>query len=221
MKHINRIAVYVLGLFIITVGINLSIKSGLGSSPVSAFILPVSQITNMNLGTVTTACYVLFVLIQMVLLKKEFHIKHILQIPFSMMFGMFIDVTGTFMDYLQMENYLMQFMALLISILLCAIGAAMYIAMDIVPNAPEGLQLSFCKRFQLPFSKVKIVSDCMFVSLGLMISLIFVGTIGAIREGTILSALCTGKLIKLISKVISPTLQRMAFYDDKANIQLL
>ena len=91
----------------------------------------------------------------------------------------------------------------------------MYIAVDIVPNAPEGLQLSICERFDLPFSKVKMVSDCVFVAIGLCISFMFLNGVTAIREGTILSALFTGKLIGLFSKRMNPVLQKIAFDDTK------
>lgn len=139
MKHLNRIILYFFGLFIITIGINLSIKSGLGISPISAFTYPLSETTHISLGTITTVTYVIFVVIQIVILQKQFKPKNLLQAPFSLAFGFFVDVTGSFMEGLHFDNYLSQFAALLLSVAICALGAAIYIAMDVVPNAPEGL----------------------------------------------------------------------------------
>ncbi|WP_346678510.1 hypothetical protein [Erysipelatoclostridium sp. An173] len=70
MKLVNRVGLYFIGLFIITIGINLSIISGLGISPVSAFTLPLSEAVNISLGTITIVTYVIFVLIQILVLKK-------------------------------------------------------------------------------------------------------------------------------------------------------
>ena len=215
MKKIMRFIIYIFGLFIITIGINLSITSHLGISPVSSFTLPLSQSIRMSLGTVTTGVYIIFVIIQFILLQKNFKKKHILQIPFSILFGYFLDVTGRCLSTIQLHTDISQFIVLVLSIFICAIGATMYIAMDIVPNAPEGLQLSICERFHLPFSKVKMVSDCVFVIIGLCISFMFLNGVTAIREGTILSALLTGKLIGLFSKRMNPVLQKIAF--DNAN----
>lgn len=87
MKLVNRVGLYFIGLFIITIGINLSIISGLGISPVSAFTLPLSEAVNISLGTITIITYVIFVLIQILVLKKNFKKKNLLQAAFSFAFG--------------------------------------------------------------------------------------------------------------------------------------
>lgn len=206
MKQSNRIILYFFGLFIITIGINLSIHSGLGISPISAFTYPTSRATQIPLGTITTIAYIVFVIIQICLLQKAFKWKHLLQVPFSIAFGFFISITGSVIDKFYVDNYFIQLCMLLLSVLICAIGASIYILMDIVPNAPEGLILSISQRFQIPFSKVKVIGDCIFVLLGLCISILFIGHVVAIREGTILSALCTGKLIGIFTNRWEPTL---------------
>lgn len=220
LKHINRIALYFLGLFIITVGINLSIKSGLGISPISAFTYPLSEVLQISLGTITTCTYTIFVLIQIILLKKNFKVKNLLQVPFSIAFGFFVDMTGFMMKDLYFDHYFIQMIVLLCSLFICAVGASIYMAMDIVPNPPEGLILSICERFSWPFSKVKLYSDCFFVSLGLSICLLFIGDIIAIREGTIIAALLTGKLIGIISKLLSSSLQKIAFYGNRTSLSI-
>lgn len=214
MKNLFRIVIYIFGLCIITIGINLSIVSGLGISPVSAFTVPLSQLIKISLGTVTTACYVVFVVVQYLILGKRFKKKNLLQSPFSMVFGIFVDMTGSWMVNIVPDTYTEKLTVLIISILVCAIGATLYIAMDIVSNAPEGLQLSFCERFKIPFSRVKMISDCLFVFVGFCISIFFLNGVTAIREGTVLSALLTGKLIGVFAKKLNPVLYRVAFNKD-------
>lgn len=208
---IYRVSLYLFGLFLITIGINLSIVSGLGISPISAFIYPMSQSSNMNLGFITTNTYVVFVVIQMILLKKNFKLKNILQIPFSIIFGMFINIGKELMETLSFNDYLTQFVVFCISLLICAIGAAIYMTMDIVPNPPEGLLLAICERFKWPFGKVKVISDCLFVSIGIFISITYLGNLSVIREGTIISALFTGSLIAIVLKKIEKSLIGIAF----------
>lgn len=211
MKKMIRVFIYIIGLFIITIGINLSIVSKLGISPVSSFTLPISQTLSISLGTITTITYIIFVIIQYCLLRDKFKMKSILQIPFSIVFGIFVDITGIWLESIQLTTYFSQFVILILSILICAIGATMYIAMDIVSNAPEGLQLSICEKFGLQFSTVKIISDCVFVLIGFTIALMFLDGNTTIREGTILSALLTGKIIGFLANKFSPILTRMAF----------
>lgn len=221
MKLVNRVGLYFIGLFIITIGINLSIISSLGISPVSAFTLPLSEAVNISLGTITIITYVIFVLIQILVLKKNFKKKNLLQAPFSFAFGFFVDFTGQMLSGLNPQTYTSQFILMILGIIICAFGATIYIIMDIVPNAPEGLNLALSERLNMPFSKIKIICDCLFVLIGVIISLIFLGGVTAIREGTLISALLTGKLIGLFTKWFEPGLKKIAFNDNDEKQLLL
>lgn len=134
MKQINRILLYFAGLFIIALGINLAILSNLGVSPVSAFTVPLSEAVNIDLGTVTAVCYAGFVLIEIIVLGKRFRPKNLLQIPFSIVFGFFINFIGMQLSHITLPNYGVRLVVMLVGIVTCAAGAAVYITMDIVPE---------------------------------------------------------------------------------------
>lgn len=214
MKQINRILLYFAGLFIIALGINLAILSNLGVSPVSAFTVPLSEAVNIDLGTVTAVCYAGFVLIEIIVLGKRFRPKNLLQIPFSIVFGFFINFIGMQLSHITLPNYGVRLVVMLVGIVTCAAGAAVYITMDIVPNAPEGLILAFCERFEKAYGPLKILTDCIFVALGILVSLACLGGISAIREGTILSALVTGKMTGIFLAHWKAPLQKLAFEQD-------
>jgi len=79
LKHIIRLTLYLLGLFITALGINLAIKSNLGVTPISAFTLSISKITGFNFGTVTIVVYDIFVILQILILGRKFKFKSLLQ----------------------------------------------------------------------------------------------------------------------------------------------
>lgn len=216
MKKANRIVLYFAGLFIIAWGINLAILSNLGVSPVSAFTVPLSKSIHWSLGTVTAVCYGIFVLIEICVLGRRFRIKNLLQIPFSIIFGFFVDFIGLLLEHVSLPNYGIRFVVMLLSIVICAAGAAIYITMDIVPNAPEGLILAFCERFEKEYGFLKIVTDCVFVSLGILLSMIFLGGVFDIREGTILSALVTGKITGVFLRRWKKGLMQLAFSEERS-----
>ena len=211
MRQISRVLLYFTGLFIIALGINMAILSDLGVSPVSAFTVPLSEAVDISLGTVTAVCYAGFVLIEMIVLGKKFRPKNLLQIPFSIVFGFFINFIGTLLSHSTLPNYGVRVIVMLVSIVICAAGAAVYITMDIVPNAPEGLILAFCERFGKEYGPLKILTDCIFVALGIIVSLVCLGGVSAIREGTVISALVTGKLTGIFLSQWKELLQKMAF----------
>lgn len=211
MKQVVRFSLYFVGLFAIALGINLAILSDLGVSPVSAFTVPLSQVVHISLGIVTSICYSVFVLIEIAVLGKRFRLKNLLQVPFSIVFGFFVDFIGSLFSAITLPNYAVRFVVMMVGVVACAVGAVMYIAMDVVPNPPEGLILAFCERFDIPFGRLKIVTDCIFVTLGILLSVLFLGGVGDIREGTVISAILTGKIISWLTKRWQPVFKRLAF----------
>lgn len=214
MKYIIRLSLYIAGLFILALGINLAIKSNLGVSPVSAFPLSISNVTFISLGTVTIGVYAFFVLAQALILRKKFKLKSLLQIFFSFAFGFFVDFSAIILKWIEPSNYFMQILVMIIGIFAVSLGVVLFITMDIVPNAPDGLVLAICEKTGVDYSKVKVLFDCASVILAAILSLAFLGNISSIREGTIISALLTGKVIGIISKPFTPWLKKVAFHNN-------
>lgn len=70
----KRSIFYLLGLFFIAFGISIAIKSNLGVSPASSLPYVLSRkFTRLTLGTWTTIIYCVLVLIQLILLRKDFN----------------------------------------------------------------------------------------------------------------------------------------------------
>jgi uncharacterized protein len=213
MKHIIRFVIYIAGLFALATGINLAIKSNLGVSPISSPPLAISNIIGASLGTVTIGVYVVFVLAQAVILGKKFKIKDLLQIFFGFAFGYFVDFSAFLLSWVEPSNYFTQGFVFFISIIAVSIGVVMFITMDLVPNAPDGLVLAICKKTGAKFPKVKVLFDCSSIVVAVALSWGFLGYLSSIGVGTIISALVTGKVIGAFSKPLTPWLKKVAFYN--------
>ena len=97
MKNIKvRIPMYFIGLFIMTIGIALSVKSNLGVSPVSSIPYTMTCVWGIERGKATILFHIVLVLIQIVLLRKAFKIKNLAQVLIGVVFGYFT----TFCNYL-------------------------------------------------------------------------------------------------------------------------
>lgn len=71
MKHLNvRLPMYFIGLFVMTVGIALSVKSNLGVSPVSSIPYTITCVWGLEMGKATILFHITLVLIQLLLLRK-------------------------------------------------------------------------------------------------------------------------------------------------------
>ena len=75
-----RLVVYLIGLFIMTLGISMSVKSNLGVSPVSSIPYTITCITGLDMGKATILFHIVLVALQFVILRGAFQIKSLLRL---------------------------------------------------------------------------------------------------------------------------------------------
>lgn len=206
MGKLKRFFVYVLGLFILAIGINISKLAALGISPVSSVPYAVELVWGIELGKSTVMVHLILIGLQIILLRKDYKVKNLLQLVPAYVYGSFITYTST--DYLlfwipEPTNYIVQFIYLIVSIVIVGIGAALTLMPDIMPLPPEGLSQAIVDKSdgKIEFGNAKTGVDTGLVVIAALISLIFLGTLGSVREGTILAALLCGKIVGYIQKI--------------------
>jgi len=200
MPNIRRFIVYILGLVVLSFGIAFSIRSGLGVSPVSSIPYTLSRISGHTVGFTTTAFYSLCIVLQLFILKRDFKLRHLLQFVFSYVFGLFTDMSMFLTRNLATDIYPVRLAMLAISLVLIAFGVYTVVLTDVVMNAPDGLVKTIADHWHIEFSKVKSIFDVICVSTSISLSLIFMGNITGLREGTIIASLSIGRLIGVVSK---------------------
>ena len=216
----QRIGIYILGLFTLAFGVALSINSRLGVSPVNSIPYVTGRIFDMEPGWWATGMFVLFTLIQIAILRKDFKPFHVVQIIFAAIFGYFLNFTLWIQGGFQIPTYFGQLAMLLASIILIAAGLVFIISTKIVALPPEALCLAIASKIKgSKFHNVKIVVDSGLVLIAVALSLLFLGGIDGIREGTVISAVLIGKAIPLVKKGLLPVL-RFALKDESENNQV-
>ena len=84
---IKRISLYVLGLFVMTVGIAFSFRSDLGSSPVSSIPYSMMHVWAIEVGFATILFHIALVILQFLILREDFKAKILLQVVAGVLFG--------------------------------------------------------------------------------------------------------------------------------------
>ena len=78
------------------------------------------------------------------------------------------------------------------------------------------MSFSDLKKAGKPFAKVKTVVDCSVVVIGLVLSLLVLrDPFRWIREGTVLSALVTGRLVSIFRKLFGARVEKLACGKDQ------
>lgn len=205
MRKNNRIVVrflaYILGLFIMTAGISISVKSNLGVSPVSSIPYTITCVFGIEMGNATILFHIVLVILQIILLRKDFKPYNVLQIIVGIIFGKFTTLCNAFMAYLPTpENMAIRLGMMLISVVLIAIGIFFYMPANIMPLAGEGAMQAVSQITHIEFSKVKIAFDLSMVLLSLITCLIALHSLGSVGIGTVIATALVGMTLGVITK---------------------
>jgi len=71
-RFIPRVLLYIFGIFVISIGTVFIINSELGVTPVQAVPMVISLITELSIGTCIILVFIIFAIIQILILRKEF-----------------------------------------------------------------------------------------------------------------------------------------------------
>ena len=209
---IKRTIAYVIGLIILAFGSAFAVSSDLGVSPMGALPYVMSHITTLSIGNLSTLKFVIFIALQIIILRKNFRPFDLIQIVFAFIFGFIFDFAIWVLRYVEFPfGYVGRLGMLVVSIVLIAIGLVLLISAKIVPLPPEALCLAITKRWEkLKFYIVKMSLDSTLVLSALILSLVALGGVHGVREGTIISALAIGRIIPFVKKAMNPIVKRMA-----------
>lgn len=197
MKNLQvRVPVYLLGLFIMTVGIALSVKSNLGVSPVSSIPYTMTRVWGIEMGNATIIFHCALVLIQFLILRKKFSPVILLQIPVGIVFGKFTTLCNYLVTFFpNPDNFLVRLCLSLGSCFFVAFGIFLYVPVNLVPLAGEGCMGVISETTKIEFAKVKIAFDCSMVLISCVTCLVAIHSFGSVGIGTVIAAVLVGVIL--------------------------
>lgn len=205
MKNANRIAIYICGIFLLALGGVLAIKSNLGASPVSSLPLSISKVTSISLGRAAAILFIIYVGIQILILRRDFKIVQLLQIIFAILFGQIMNFFNAIIN-INVDSFYIRIVICILSFFITAFGVTFTITANIVPVAPDGLA-------QVISKKAKIYFDCVVVALSVGILLINNKGLDGLGIGTVLSALLVGRIVAYINKNLKHKIENICFVE--------
>ncbi|AQP42503.1 membrane protein [Streptococcus gallolyticus] len=199
----KRLIMYFLGLFTMTIGVALSVKSNLGVSPVSSIPYTMTCIWGIEMGKATIIFHCFLVLLQMILLRRNFKPINLLQILVGIVFGYFTTFCNWGVSFLPTpENLVIRLLMMLISTVIIAFGIFMYLPPNIMPLAGEGAMKAVSDVTGIAFPKVKVGFDITMVVISLISCLIFIKGLGSVGIGTIVAAFLVGSILNVIENFL-------------------
>lgn len=207
---VKRYFIYILGLYVFAFGIALVARSTMGATPVSSWAYTMSRHTMLSYGIYSFLIHMAMIIYQIVILighgiKKEW-MNILLQIPFSFLFGLFLDTNMYLTDCIQPTGIISCLIVLFAACLVHAMGVFLQVSANVSMMSAEAFVYYTCKRWNLQFWKTKIKFDVSMVMLTIFTSLMFdfsiLSVTTAVREGTVVDALLVGRIYHFYTKHI-------------------
>lgn len=197
IEYLEHYGMFCLALFIMAFGIAFSVKANLGISPISCPPFVLNQaFPSITIGQFTIAMHVVFVIGQIILLRRDYQPIQLLQLVVALVFGFFTDFAIWATSGLQADTYPVRLCFMLISCVLISVGVFLQVSAKALLVAGEGIMLAISKVVKKEFGKVKMCFDCSLVFITIIFSLIhFNGEIRGVREGTVIAAFLVGFLV--------------------------
>ncbi|MDD2370813.1 MAG: DUF6198 family protein [Firmicutes bacterium] len=200
IKLILRYIIFLIGIFMMGLGISMTAKTGLGTTPISSVPLLLSRIFPLSFGTMAFLLSLVFIIIEWLILREDFTKEHYAQIIVTPFFGYFIDLGMLIFKNLKPETYLDNIIVLLIACILISFGISLQVIARVLINSAEGLVKVMADKTRCKFGNIKILFDSSLILIALVISLLAFRKVKDVREGTIIVAIALGSLTKVFLK---------------------
>lgn len=196
-----RIIIMLVGCAFVAASVGLTRATGLGTSPISCVPTTLSYFTPLTIGGWTFVMNAVFVVIQIILLRRDFNLVQLLQLPYVFVFSAMIDFFVPIFALVPMTNYIVQFLFSIVGCFMTAFGVFLQVKASFLTLPGEGVVLSVAKVSKWPFPKCKIGFDTSLVIISVVISLTVMGGLYGAREGTIISALSVGAIVGMFNRI--------------------
>ncbi|MDE7367669.1 MAG: YitT family protein [Lachnospiraceae bacterium] len=203
----KRYVLFVISLFFAALGVAFTKHGELGVSPISSVANVMSyKFSSLSLGTWLIIWNCVLIVGQIFILRKKFQLIQLLQIPLSFLFGWFTDLGMWIVSFIPVNSYFIRIVMVVTGIIILGFGVSLAVIANVIMNSGEAFVKAISDSINKEFGNVKIVFDVLCVVTSLILSLMFFDfTIVGTREGTIISALLTGVVVKFfISKLKEP-----------------
>lgn len=203
MEKVKRYIVFLIGLFINSLGVSLITKADLGTSPISSIPYVLSLNFPFTLGQFTIVFSLVLILLQLIILRKNFKAEHLLQIPISVLFGYFIDLTMVMLFFVNPKNYVSSIIYLLVGCVILGFGVYTEVLANVAMLPGESFVRAVSSTWKTEFGTTKVGFDVSLTVIAALLSFFFAHRLDGVREGTIIAALLVGFIARLFGRWLS------------------
>lgn len=199
----KRYILFVISLFFAAMGVAVTKRGDLGVSPVSSVAnVMSSKFDFLSMGVCLIIWNCLLIVGQIIILRRDFKLFQLLQIPLSLLFGIFTDFGIMLIPFISVNSYAVRLLCVIGGIIILGFGISLSVIANVIMNSGEAFVKALSDKTGIVFGNLKIGFDIFCVLLSILLSMVFFGgQIVGTREGTVITALFTGMVVKSFCKI--------------------
>ena len=207
---IRGYALFLIGLFIASMGVAFSTKAGLGTSPVASVPYSVSLVSRLlTFGGWLNLLSVIQIITQVVVLKgKCNYVEIAVQTVLAFVYGYLTNLSVWLIRGISVSGYPMQFVFMLLGCVILAFGIWVQLKGGVAMLPGEAMNRAISKVTGRRYESIKILFDILYIALSALICLVFLGKLQGVREGSIIAAFAVGSIIKVYNKLFDKLTER-------------
>ena len=192
---------YVAGLLLLSFGIAASVRSNLGSSPVASVPYMFNLLSGIELGYTTILWQSFLVLLEFLILRREFNPMSLLQLVTGFLFGYCNKFALWVLCLLPAPtSIVMRALCTCCGFVVGGFGVWVYSSADVMNMPSEGIVIVIAKKLNKPFHIIKIGFDIFSVVLAGTCCLIGIHSLGSVGIGTVVIAVMLGTMVGLYER---------------------
>ena len=195
---IGRYMLFLIGLFIASMGVAFSTKAGLGTSPVASVPYSVSLVWQVfSLGGWLNVLSVIQIIVQVLLLRKKCNpVEIIIQTVLAFVYGYLTNLSCWLIRGIIVESYVQQILYMVLSCFILAFGIWIQLKGAVAMLPGEAMNRAISTVTGKRYENIKILFDVLYIIISALIGLVFMGRLAGVREGSIIAAIAVGSIIK-------------------------
>lgn len=202
-QTIRNYALFLIGLFIASMGVALSTKAGLGTSPVAAVPYSISLLNHtLTFGWWLNLWSVLQIVVQVALLRKKCKpVEIIIQTVLALVYGYLTDFSCMLISGVQANSYVIRFGLMILSCFVLGLGIWIQFKGNVAMLPGEAMNRAISEVTGKRYENIKIFFDVIYIIAAAVICFLFIGKLEGVREGSIIAALSVGNIIKIYNRL--------------------
>lgn len=211
MELIKRYAIFLIGLFVASLGVAFSTKAGLGTSPVASVPYSVSLVNHaLSFGWWLNVLSLIQITVQVALLRKRCKpLEIVIQTAVAFLYGYLTDFSCSILNGVKPTAYGARFAIMLVGCIVLALGIWIQYKGGVAMMPGEAMNRAISIVSGKRYENVKVFFDVLYILIATVICLVFMGKLAGVREGSVIAALLVGNIIKVYNKIFEKVTRKV------------